>query len=307
MLKRSVWFSAMVAVSLVGISVGRGFAAEAKPEHVEKMKAALPDAAPAKPAKARKVLVYTHASGFVHSSIPLCAKTFEELGKKTGAFEVTKITNDPAVFDDLKPYDAIVLASTTANFLQVKGNADSKEKEPARKQALLDFVSSGKGLIGIHAATDAYWNGEQKWAEYNELIGGAFQNHPYSKITIRIEDPSSPVNAQFEGKEFEFTDEIYVFRPDSFSRDRLRVLLSVDNDKSNIKNHARPDKDYAIAWIRQHNQGRVFYTVLGHMEATYMNPVALKYFLAGTQFALGDLKADATPIGKATAAPAEKK
>jgi hypothetical protein len=46
-----------------------------KPEDVEKMMAALPDKAPAKPQQPRKVLVLAKAAGFVHSCIPLAAKT----------------------------------------------------------------------------------------------------------------------------------------------------------------------------------------------------------------------------------------
>src|SRR3954451_9333826 len=65
------------------------------PEDVEKMMAALPDKAPAKPAKPRKVLVLAKAAGFVHASIPVAAKTVEELGKKTGAWSATT-TYDPA-------------------------------------------------------------------------------------------------------------------------------------------------------------------------------------------------------------------
>jgi len=289
----------MLAAALFGWG-GALFAAEAKPEHLERMAKALPDAAPAKPAQSRKVLVYTRASGFVHSSIPLGAKTYEALGKKTGAFTVTKITDDPAVFDDLKEFDCIVLMSTTGDFLQIKTKDADPElvkaaaaKESARKQNLLDFVAGGKGLVGIHAATDAYY----KWPEYGEMIGGYFQNHPYSKINIKIDDPQSPINAQFEGKNFEFTDEIYVFKPASpYSRDRVRVLLSVDVSKTEIKDQARPDKDYAVAWIRQYGKGRVFYTLLGHREDTYMIPLSVKFMLAGTQYALGDLKADATPV-----------
>ena len=74
------------------------------------MMAALPAAAPAKPAKARKVLVLGNARGFVHSSIPLAAKTIEELGKKTGAWTTT-ITYDPADINtkNLEQYDALFL------------------------------------------------------------------------------------------------------------------------------------------------------------------------------------------------------
>ena len=82
------------------------------------MMAALPDKAPATPRQARKVLVLGKAAGFVHSSIPLAARTVEELGKKTGAWSTT-ITYDPADIDaqNLKQYDAVFLDSTTGAFL----------------------------------------------------------------------------------------------------------------------------------------------------------------------------------------------
>ena len=48
---------------------------------IEKMMAALPATAPAKPAKARKVLIWSRvpSAGFQHSSIPMAARTIEEL------------------------------------------------------------------------------------------------------------------------------------------------------------------------------------------------------------------------------------
>src|SRR5262249_21908173 len=55
--------------------------------------------------------------------------------------------------DHLKQYDAIFLASTTGAFLD-----DSKDAAAtaARRLALLDFVRGGKGIAGIHAASDSY-------------------------------------------------------------------------------------------------------------------------------------------------------
>ena len=64
-----------------------------KPDDVAKMEAALPDKAPATPKKARKILVYGNAQGFVHSSIPLGEITIAKLGEKTGAWTAT-ISND---------------------------------------------------------------------------------------------------------------------------------------------------------------------------------------------------------------------
>ena len=125
-----------------------------QPQHVEAMMAALPATAPAKPKQARKVLVLGKAAGFVHSSIPLAGRTVEELGKKTGAWATT-ITYDPADVNEqnLKQYDAIFLASTTGAFLD---DANDAAATAARRKALLEFVRGGKGLVGIHAATDSY-------------------------------------------------------------------------------------------------------------------------------------------------------
>ena len=124
------------------------------PAHVQAMMAALPEKAPAKPKQPRRVLVLGKAAGFVHSSIPIAARTIEEMGKKTGAWSTT-ITYDPADINEanLKQYDAIFLASTTGAFLD---DPNDPAATAARKKALLDFVRGGKGLAGIHAATDSY-------------------------------------------------------------------------------------------------------------------------------------------------------
>ncbi len=60
----------------------------------------------------------------------------------------------------------------------------------------------------------------------------------------------------------------------------------------------RPDDDFAISWIHQYGHGRVFYCALGHWHQSFWNPAVLQHWLAGLQFALGDLDADATPSAK---------
>jgi type 1 glutamine amidotransferase len=125
-----------------------------KPADVQAMVAALPDKAPAKPRKPRRVLVLGRAAGYVHSSIPLAARTIEEMGRKTGAWSTT-ITYDAADINEknLAQYDALFLASTTGEFLD---DPDDAAATAARRKALLDFVRGGKGLAGIHAASDSY-------------------------------------------------------------------------------------------------------------------------------------------------------
>jgi type 1 glutamine amidotransferase len=124
---------------------------------VQEMLKALPSTAPARPAGPRRVLVLANSPGFTHSSIPLAARTVEELGRKTGAWSTT-LSYDPNVVtaDNLKQYDAIVLDSTVGAFLDEAGDQAATD---ARRAAFLAFVRGGKGLVGIHAATDTYHSG----------------------------------------------------------------------------------------------------------------------------------------------------
>ena len=98
-------------------------------------------------------MAHTGAGGFVHSSIPLAAKAVEALGNQGGLWTTT-ISYDAADISaaNLKQYDAIFLDSTTSCFL----DDPNPSVTAARRAAFLDFVRSGKGIAGIHAATDSY-------------------------------------------------------------------------------------------------------------------------------------------------------
>ena len=56
-----------------------------------------------------------------------------------------------------------------------------------------------------------------------------------------------------------------------------------------------------MSWIKTYHKGRVFYTVFGANPPSFWNPELLQHYLAGIQYALGDLKADATPSAKLAA------
>ena len=120
----------------------------------------------------------------------------------------------------------------------------------------------------------------------------------FNWLTYIIDDPSNPINACFKGQEYEIQDEIYTFK-DRYSRDKLRILASIELDKSRItKGENRADHDYAVSWVQNFGKGRVFYCSLGHRNETYFNPVIMQHYLAGLQFALGDLPASADPSPK---------
>jgi uncharacterized protein len=279
-------------------------------EDLVAMEDAIPAKALVKPKQPRKVLVLCKATGYVHSSIPLAAETVKAMGEKTGAYTAT-VTYDSADITaaNLAQYDAIFLDSTTLAFLDDPNDAAATE---ARKKALMDFVRGGKGLVGIHAAVDSYHTTAAAdapptgtWSEFNTMIGGYFKFHwVYPQLlTVKIDDPKSPLTSMFHGEEFQIHDETYTMVQDSFSRKNVHVLTSIDYAKMSDEDKAkekykRTDGDYALSWIRREGKGRVFIEVLGHSEHIYSNTRMMEHLLAGIQYALGDLKADDSPSVK---------
>jgi len=214
------------------------------------------------------------------------------MGQKTGAWS-TVISKDVQMFeaDKLNEFDAVMMDNTTGKDLIADENL---------KKNLLGFVKGGKGIAGVHSATDAFY---EKWPEYGEMMGGFFAGHPFHKISVKLDDPAHPLNAMFGGKGFEISDEIYTFK-DPYSRDKLRILLSIDWENAGLKPGTRQDNDYALTWIREFGKGRVFYCAFGHDHQMFWNPVILQHYLAGIQYVLGDLKADATPSAQLKIEPA---
>ena len=258
----------------------------------------IPAAASAKPVQPRRVLIYNFTRGTYHDeAIMWATRALELMGEKTGAFTATA-SFDPSVFttETLRGFDAVVMNNT---MLDVFG---PPEVEEARMRALVDFVKSGKGVVGIHAAS--VWGKDAANAtetEFRQLIGGRFRNHPweFEPAAIRVEDPAHPLNASWAGKSaspLPWREELYQFGP-PFSREKVRVLFSLDLSGTTDKGQ-RPDKDYALAWMQNFGAGRSFYTAPGHNKNAFRDPVFLRHLQDGLQFALGDLPANATPVPK---------
>lgn len=280
-------------------------------EHREKIDAALPDAPIVNADAKRRILVVSATAGFRHRSIPTGKYALEKMGAATGVYE-TVISDDPANFepDVLKTFDAVVLLNTTQDFFMPNGKKKQdyseadwnwlQDRQNRLMDNLVDYVEQGGGLVGIHAATDSCYNHK----EYGETIGGYFWGHPWnagSNVTIVVEDPEHAVNKPAFGdtKDFSLKEEIYQFKPEPYSRDRLRILLHLDPARSDkVKGMRREDNDYPVAWVQKVGEGKVFYSSLGHNHHIYWNPMLLKHYLAGIQFACGDLEADTTPSAK---------
>ncbi|MCH7520571.1 MAG: ThuA domain-containing protein [Candidatus Marinimicrobia bacterium] len=256
-------------------------------EDVQKIERAVPAQATAIPQQPRKLLVFTRTEGYKHASIPYIATALQIMGEKTGAFGVV-ISEDMSSFRprNLKSFDAVVFVNTTRLAFE----------DFALRQSLMDFVKGGKGIAGIHAATDNFYD----WPEGAAMMGGLFDGHPWhSRGTwaIKLEEPDHPVLAAFKGENFTINDEIYRIKA-PYSRVRVRVLMSMDltdEATAQAKGVEPTDTDLPVSWVRSYGQGRVFYTGLGHNEHLAWNPVVLQHYLDGIQFVLGDLPAETAP------------
>ena len=278
---------------------------EAPPQGAwEKITEALPAKAWAAPQKPRKLLVFSATAGFRHASIATGKVALTELGKKTGAF-TTVVSDDLANFepDAIQQFDAICFLSTTQDVLSphpsVLKNMSEEEKKAAQektvrlRKSLMDFIESGKGFVGIHAATDTLYN----MPEYGRMIGGYFDGHPWtqgSDVQIDVEkgQEKHPLTVMFEGQSMNFKEEIYQHK-DPYSSKTNHMLLRLNVEKSaQVKKINRADGDIGVAWARNHAKGRVFYCSLGHNHEMYWNDKILSHYLAGIQWAMGDLKAE---------------
>lgn len=299
------FFLLLVVTSLVG-SPRVSAEGEVPDAVVAQIADALPETAPATPAKPRHVLIYSRTWGFRHDSIETGAKALQMLGERTRAFTAVH-SEDGSMFDadKLNQFDAVIMLNTTGEALaSTREDADRPNEEvERRRENLRQFVASGKGLLGIHSATDTMYASKT----YGDMIGGWFTGHPWhTEVPLKIDSPNHPLTAMFDAEQgFVVRDEIYQFAPrgqgasfdgyQPYSRDKLRVLMSLNTDKFDVSAGAREDNDYAISWIQDYGDGRVFYSVLGHNKHIFWDPAILQHYLAGIQFVLGDLPADATP------------
>ena len=109
----------------------------------------------------RKILFFSKSSGFEHSVISYkkgqpshAEKILLELGEENNwTFTFSK---DGSLFNKayLAQFDAVFFY-TTGNLCEA-GTDGHPPMSPEGKQALLDYVASGKGFIGSHSASDTF-------------------------------------------------------------------------------------------------------------------------------------------------------
>jgi type 1 glutamine amidotransferase len=272
-------------------------------QQAERIRAAVPTRATVTPKKPRRVLIWN--TPFMDKSphkgytIPQAEFAMKLMGERTGAYEPV-VSDDVATYlpENLKKFDAIVMNNSNgpwirptekdlSKFDKAAGDIDAVER--LLRASLLSWVRDGGGIVAYHHAIA----GNTHWPEFRELLGAAYWGHPWNEeVGVKLDEPNHPLLAAFGGKGFRLSEEIFQFR-EPYSREKLRVLLSLDTNTTNMTVPwiHRKDNDFALAWVRAYGKGRVFYCAFGHRTEIWWNPTILKFYLDAIQFATGDLEA----------------
>lgn len=234
------------------------------------------------PAARFNALVFSKTLMFRHPSITNGIAAIKQLGAENG-FHVDA-TEDASAFTpaNLARYKVVVFLSTSGNILNAEQQA-----------AFKSFIERGGGLAAIHAAVAGDVATEGKWPWYGDALCARFTNHSaIVQATANIEDRKHPSTAPLP-EHWVRTDEWYNFI--TTPRGQARVLASLDET---TYQGGTMGKDHPIAWCKQVGKGRIWYTALGHTEASYAEPLFLKHLLGGILSAAGATPADFTPAAK---------
>ena len=259
------------------------------------------DAADAQLFALENILVFSKTAGFRHGSIGPGIAAIEQLGTDNG-FNVDA-TEDAAAFTDanLTQYDAVVFLSTTGDVLN-----------DAQQAAFERYFQAGGGYVGIHAAADT----EYTWPWYGEMLGGYFRNHPPGTPTasVDITDPDEPSTAGLPTR-WTRTDEWYNYQSpvnpvvggggtDFSPRDSgVHVLATVDESTYDEQDGNSTDDDHPIAWCSDFDGGRMWYTGMGHTDASFSEPEYRQHILGGIRTATRAVPAECGEPREATPGP----
>ncbi|MFW6189764.1 MAG: ThuA domain-containing protein [Planctomycetota bacterium] len=218
-----------------------------------------------------RVLMCRHSEGFEHTFLPHAEVAVKRMAERVAPMEVTTTARSRLI-------DADTLAGTDVLVMATTGELPWSDEQ---KQALLDFVRGGGGFVGIHNATDTFY----EWPEYGEMLGGYFNGHPWTQdVVVNVEDTEHPATCML-GESFGVYDEIYTFK--NWDRESTHVLMSLDNDSVDVGKGNREDDDYALGWCHTYGEGRVIYSGLGHPPELWDKPWFLDHVLACIQWAGG--------------------
>jgi type 1 glutamine amidotransferase len=250
------------------------------------------------PGKKKVLAIGDVHTGYQHDSVSHALATIERLGRQSSEF-ITYIKTDTQLLTKSDVYGTgrysappVGTRRTNAKNLNYFDaifffGLGEEELSPQQKADLLSFVhDDGKGFVGAHSAIDAFYN----LPEYGEMMGAYFDNHPWGVMdaSIIVEQPAFPAMKHLPAT-FTLRDEIYVPTSTPYSRANVDVLARLDASKIDLEvaDLHRTDKDFPVAWVKNYGHGRVFYSTLGHLDASWDDPRIQQMYLEAIRWSLG--------------------
>jgi type 1 glutamine amidotransferase len=208
------------------------------------------------------MLVFSKTVAFRHSSIAEGQTMLTTLGSQND-FEITT-SEDAAIFTDqgLDPFQVVFFLNTTGDILNA-----------AQQTAMENFIQKGRGFAGVHSATDTESVG---WAWYLDLVGSNYNGHgPAGTPGTLIVDAGAGAHPATVGLPMNWnrSEEWYMFQRDVSALPGVQVLLRFSDDN-------RP-----MAWTREWDGGRSFYTAGGHDASAFQEPLFQQHVLGGVLWA----------------------
>jgi len=148
--------------------------------------------------------------------------------------------------------------------------------EPPVREAILDALAAGKGLVAMHCAVWSF----QGWDEWPTIVGGQFESHdPYGPLTSVVVDGSNPILNGVPNR-FTFDDEPYVMV--AHSPDARPLVHSAEPHGG----HPAPEP---MVWTQRYRGSRVYTILYGHDESSQHDPVFGMLLRNGVLWAAGRL------------------
>lgn len=213
-----------------------------------------------------KVLVYSRARGYGHSSIAAGEAMLQRIAAEQGFEAVVTSTNELITAEGLAPFELVYFNNTSGDVFNEAEQAAYEEWMTARHGA----------FAGHHSATDT----ESTWSFYAEVTGqyftGIVPGLVYDSISFEAGAQGHPAVAGLPNP-WPWTTEEW-FRFDSHLEWSAKPGFQVLGRKLS-------DGQPAV-WVREWGNFRAFYTSLGHDKKTFEDPAFVRHVTGGIMWAV---------------------
>jgi cytochrome c len=218
----------------------------------------------------KSALVFSKTAGFRHGSIEAGQEMFRQLAAEKG-FTV-EFSEDSEIFNqqDLSRFNLVVFLSTTGDILN-----------PQQESELRRFMQAGGNWMGIHAAADTEYN----WPWYNELVGGYFNGHPNNpnvrQADVLVDVDNHPATRHLDPV-WPRKDEWYNYKN---LQEDITTLMRVDETTYEGGTNG---EFHPISWYKEIENGRMFYTGLGHTDESFSEPDFVAHIAGALEYLFGE-------------------